>query len=195
MDIDNLQDSETPSRRPLSPIARPIPVDHELLEVRSGSSLHHKRHSLASDSDYQLPAPHPLPLNEIARPPKSRSSASAPKRISTATRTSIPLNMLPSAPASPPTPAPSPTPFQRQLSWAEAGPDEDSFLRDTRTRFCRMTDSERQRFLAEVLNMCTSNQLSFVSHFVSPRLKKDPFEHLPDELCLRVRILECSLYI
>lgn len=34
--------------------------------------------------------------------------------------------------------------------------------------------------------MCNSNQLSFVSAFVSPRLKKDPFEHLPDELCLKV---------
>lgn len=34
--------------------------------------------------------------------------------------------------------------------------------------------------------MCNSNQLSFVAHFVSPRLKKDPFEFLPDELCLRV---------
>lgn len=188
MEIDEPQDNDTTSRRPLSPIARPIPVDHELLEVRSGSSLHHKRHSVAVDSDYQLPAPHPLPLNDVSKSSKPRSTASGPRRISTAARTSIPLSMLPSAPASPPTPAPSPTPFQRQLSWAEAGPEEDSFLRDTRGRFLRMNDSERQRFLAEVLNMCTSNQLSFVSHFVSPRLKKDPFEHLPDELCLRVRI-------
>jgi hypothetical protein len=37
--------------------------------------------------------------------------------------------------------------------------------------------------------MCDSTQLSFVHHFVSPRLKKDPFEHLPDELCLRVSLL------
>lgn len=35
--------------------------------------------------------------------------------------------------------------------------------------------------------MCDSNLLSFVHQLVSPRLKKDPFEHLPDELCLRVR--------
>ena len=34
--------------------------------------------------------------------------------------------------------------------------------------------------------MCDSQLLSFVMSFVSPRLKKDPFEHLPDELCLRV---------
>lgn len=45
--------------------------------------------------------------------------------------------------------------------------------------------------------MCNSNQLSFVSAFVSPRLKKDPFEHLPDELCLKVSFnmpLMCIVY-
>ncbi|KAK5077951.1 hypothetical protein LTS08_003207 [Lithohypha guttulata] len=178
MDLDEQPESDI--LQPISPVARHIPVDHELLEIRSGSSQHHKRHSIASDSDYQLPAPHPPPTT------KSRPSTSGSRRISTAVHPVLPINMLPSAPASPPTPAPSPTPFQRQLSWAEAGPDEDAVLRDTRHHFLRLNDSQRQRFLAEVLNMCTSNQLSFVSQFVSPRLKKDPFEHLPDELCLRV---------
>jgi len=49
-----------------------------------------------------------------------------------------------------------------------------------------MTDAEKQRLLAELLNMCSSQQLAFVQDFVSPRLKKDPFQYFPDELCLRI---------
>lgn len=171
---------------PLSKNARSLLIDRDLLEDAASSSRHTKRHSVASDSDYQLPAPHPIPMSSTR--PRPIPTSTGPKRIPTSIRSAIPINMLPSAPASPPTPAPSPTPFQRQLSWAEAGPDEDSFLRDVRHNFAMMGDSQRERLLAEVLNMCTSNQLSFVSHFVSPRLKKDPFEHLPDELCLRVGV-------
>src|SRR5690606_22228104 len=52
--------------------------------------------------------------------------------------------------------------------------------------FSRLDSSEKQRFLAEVLNLCDSHQLSFVMNYVSPRLKKDPFKVLPHELCLRV---------
>ena len=98
----------------------------------------------------------------------------------------IPHILLPSAPASPPTPAPSPTPHERAPIWNNAGEDEDAFLRDTRSRFIDLDGSERQRFLAEVLNLCNVQQLSFVKRFVSPRLKKDPFSFLPSELCLRV---------
>lgn len=47
------------------------------------------------------------------------------------------------------------------------------------------------RLLGELLNLCDSQELSFVAEFVSPRLKKDPFMVLPTELCLRVR----SVYI
>ena len=43
------------------------------------------------------------------------------------------------------------------------------------------------RLLGELLNLCDSQELSFVAEFVSPRLKKDPFMVLPTELCLRVR--------
>lgn len=180
MDVDEQAENGISSPRPLSPLPRPLPFDHEILEEQAGSSRHHKRLSIASDSDYTVSGTQPHSVG------RSRPSISGPKRIPTAVRTALPMNMLPSAPASPPTPAPSPTPFQRQLSWAEAGPDEDSVLRDTRHNFLMMGESQRQRFLAEILNMCTSNQLSFVAQFVSPRLKKDPFEHLPDELCLRV---------
>lgn len=52
--------------------------------------------------------------------------------------------------------------------------------------FADMTDTEKQRLLAELLNMCNSQLLGFVQEFVSPRLKKDPFAMFPDELCLRV---------
>lgn len=96
-------------------------------------------------------------------------------------------NLLPSAPASPPTPAPSPTPqIHRLPTWSTASESEDAFLRDARPHFSRLDSQERQRFLAEILNLCDSQQLSFVLNYVSPRLKKDPFKSLPNELCLRV---------
>ncbi|KAI9691736.1 MAG: hypothetical protein M1822_007808 [Bathelium mastoideum] len=99
----------------------------------------------------------------------------------------IPGNLLPSAPASPPTPAPSPTPTQRAPDWSTAAEHEDhGVLREMRARFADMNDGEKQRLLAELLNLCNSQQLAFVHDFVSPRLKKDPFTTLPTELCLRI---------
>lgn len=59
-------------------------------------------------------------------------------------------------------------------------------IRDVRNQFADMTDTEKQRLLAELLNMCNSQQLGFVQDFVSPRLKKDPFTTFPDELCFTV---------
>ena len=52
-----------------------------------------------------------------------------------------------------------------------------------------MNRAERMRLLGELLNLCDSQELSFVAEFVSPRLKKDPFMVLPTELCLRVRFV------
>ena len=49
-----------------------------------------------------------------------------------------------------------------------------------------MNRAERLRLLGELLNLCDSQELSFVAEFVSPRLKKDPFLVLPTELSLRV---------
>ncbi|KAI9734550.1 MAG: hypothetical protein M1834_002151 [Cirrosporium novae-zelandiae] len=100
----------------------------------------------------------------------------------------LPHPLLTSAPASPPTPAPSPTPHQRAPTWTTAGEEEDDFLRYARTHFRHLDREERERFLAEVLNLCDNHQLSFVHHFVSPRLKKDPFQVFPNELCLRVLV-------
>ena len=155
-------------------------------------SMSHRRAS-SVDIDHDYPAPRPIaqviPSN-TARSSRSRNSIShpLPKPLTTQNRNnaSIPHNLLPSAPASPPTPAPSPTPFQRAPSWTSAGENEDSFLRDARVHFSMLNTAERQRYLGELLNMCDSQILSFVHHFVSPRLKKDPFAYLPNELCLRV---------
>jgi F-box and WD-40 domain protein CDC4 len=62
--------------------------------------------------------------------------------------------------------------------------------------FADMNDAEKQRLLAELLNLCNSQQLAFVQEFVSPRLKKDPFTTCPDELCLRVSAkTNCSPYL
>lgn len=117
----------------------------------------------------------------------SRSAAPRPIITPTSPLTStIPHNLLPSAPASPPTPAPSPTPTQRAPDWSTAAEHEDSQIKNTRVQFSEMNRAERLRLLGELLNLCDSHELSFVAEFVSPRLKKDPFMVLPTELCLRV---------
>nr|POE79893.1 isoform b of f-box/wd repeat-containing protein sel-10 [Quercus suber] len=125
----------------------------------------------------------------------------------------IPGNTLPSAPASPPTPAPSPTPMQNAPDWSTADPNEDMGdmdldntqqtmtdhasttsstrgygfgYRHMRAMFADMENDERQRMLGELLNMCDGKLLGFVANFVGPRLKRDPFSVLPNELCLRI---------
>ncbi|CAZ80235.1 unnamed protein product [Tuber melanosporum] len=132
--------------------------------------------------------PRPGRLSGASRRPEAITH-SHPRPLPTPTRPIVsPLqNLLPSAPASPPTPAPSPTPqIHRLPTWSTASESEDAFLRDARPHFSRLDSQERQRFLAEILNLCDSQQLSFVLNYVSPRLKKDPFKSLPNELCLRV---------
>jgi F-box and WD-40 domain protein CDC4 len=119
-----------------------------------------------------------------ARKPSRMSRSGAPRPIITPTSplsSTIPHNLLPSAPASPPTPAPSPTPTQRVPDWSTAAEYEDSHIKSIRAR------------LGELLNLCDSQELSFVAEFVSPRLKKDPFMVLPTELCLRVSSLSCHM--
>jgi hypothetical protein len=151
----------------------------------------HRSSAADIDSDYTLSQPTPLHISpDASRSARSRHSMSHTqnkRRSSNRAISGMALNILPSAPASPPTPAPSPTPYSKPLSWTSAGENEFSFLRDARGHFSSLNLEGRQRYLAELLNMCDSQTLSFVQNFVSPRLKKDPFEHLPDELCLRVR--------
>lgn len=93
---------------------------------------------------------------------------------------------LTGSPPPPPTPAASPGPSHYQPDWSDAADDEDFFLAKVRQHFKNCSGPQRTRVLADLLNLCTSQQLSFVHQFVSPLLKKDPFTSLPDELCLRV---------
>ncbi|KAF4624792.1 hypothetical protein G7Y89_g13374 [Cudoniella acicularis] len=92
-------------------------------------------------------------------------------------------------PPPPPTPAASPGPDHPQPDWSEAGDQEDLFLSKIRHYFKNSSPPERTRILADLLNLCTSQQLSFVRQYVDPLLKKDPFTSLPNEICLR--ILSC----
>ncbi|KAJ5281217.1 hypothetical protein N7478_006589 [Penicillium angulare] len=100
--------------------------------------------------------------------------------------TPIPANLLPSAPASPPTPAPSPTPHQRPPEWLSSDEEESAFLLNLRIHFSTLSNARKQKLLEGILDVCDSQQLSFVSSYVGPRLRKDPFSVFPNELCLRV---------
>ncbi|KKZ66302.1 F-box and WD-40 domain-containing protein CDC4 [[Emmonsia] crescens] len=140
-----------------------------------------------SDDNSSAALPSVSTRRRSANSSATSSVHSHPKPLHTPNKSITPLhNLHPSAPASPPTPAPSPTPHQRAPSWQSAGEDEDTFLRDARQHFNLLGRAEAQRFLAEILNLCDNQQLSFVYHLVSPRLKKDPFNVLPNELCLRI---------
>jgi hypothetical protein len=99
------------------------------------------------------------------------------------------FDKLTGSPPPPPTPAASPGPSHCQPDWSDAADDEDFFLAKVRQHFKNCSGPQRTRVLADLLNLCTSQQLSFVHQFVSPLLKKDPFTTLPNELCLRVSIL------
>ncbi|KAI5304188.1 hypothetical protein KEM56_006756, partial [Ascosphaera pollenicola] len=145
---------------------------------------------------------HPQSTNNPFPTPASKSNNMIP-------------NLEAAAPASPPTPAPSPTPIHRRpdlgftngdvsglpdfLAWQKPGmrqemtdadeeaDDMEAFIRSARSYFAGLCNvRDRRRFMAEMLELCDNQLLSFVSDFVSPRLKKDPFSMLPNELCLRV---------
>ena len=99
----------------------------------------------------------------------------------------IPNPLLPSAPASPPTPAPSPTPHHRSATWNHPNDDqEDSVLRDASYAFSRLTIGGKETWLASIVDTFDTHLLNYVHQLVSPRLKKDPFQTLPNELCFRV---------
>lgn len=90
------------------------------------------------------------------------------------------------SPPPPPTPAASPGPSNSRPDWKSADETEEAYLATIRQYFVKCNSAQRGRLLSDLLNLCTSQQLSFVHQFVSPLLKKDPFTTLPDELCLRV---------
>lgn len=129
----------------------------------------------------------------VNRKPRRRSmlGRSRPRSIRSSCgpmNSTIPHNNLPSAPASPPTPAPSPSPLARLPDWSTADETEELSNRNIRAIFKDATIAEKERILSELLNMCDSRQLQFVHDFVCPRLKKDPFTTLPNEICLRVSL-------
>lgn len=105
----------------------------------------------------------------------------------------VPNPLLPSAPASPPTPAPSPTPMS---VWNNSVVEvEESFLRDFRLVFGRLDVQSKEAWLESIVDTCDNHLLSHLHHLVSPKLKKDPFEVLPNELCFKVtRHTNKSLY-
>ncbi|KAI1911999.1 hypothetical protein LOZ61_003540 [Ophidiomyces ophidiicola] len=118
--------------------------------------------------------------------PAMRSSSSSSGRSKTHSTPALLHNLPLSAPTSPPTPAPSPTPHQRGPSWQTGLDDDDLFIRDTASQFSLLGRVDRQRFLAELLNLCDNQILGFVHQLVGPKLRKDPFQYLPNELCFRV---------
>lgn len=186
-----------PQQRPVS-----MPVDYDLdgtMNVQhvkpSSSRLYTRRQS--KPRPMQTPTGPSMPINIPTNP------------------SVIPGNNLPSAPASPPTPAPSPSPRRHAPDWSTAAVHEDLGIcedsdsddvgssstlhfkngsrgsmglgyRHMRSLFADMDNEERKRMLAELLNMCDGKLLGFVAGFVGPRLKRDPFGVLPNELCLRV---------
>ncbi|KAI5202155.1 WD40 repeat-like protein [Aureobasidium subglaciale] len=182
------------TQRPLS-----MPVEYDA-DVASGSEArifaqrHHK--------------PQPVVSRPSARSISS-SSTSVPIPIPSNPNV-IPGNLLPSAPASPPTPAPSPSPGRRLPSWASTatpsldlnmaddgdsddgdsqsnfGVDKSLRFRHMKTIFSDMDIDERKRILTELLTNCDGKLLGYVANFVAPRLKRDPFGVLPNELCLRI---------
>lgn len=145
----------------------------------------------ATMSSYPM-SRHTIYNSNSARKSRRKSALQRPRPRSIRTpssplNTNLPNNNLPSAPASPPTPAPSPSPQRRLADWSTADEDEESLIRDYRAAFSEASKDRRERMLAEILNLCTSRDLTFVHDFVCPRLKRDPFAELPDELSLRVR--------
>ncbi|RMX90377.1 hypothetical protein D0869_00200 [Hortaea werneckii] len=178
---------------------------HSQIPAEKQARYYASRHGKASASQHR-----PRPMNAPPAP-SITSIPTMPMPIPTNPNV-IPGNTLPSAPASPPTPAPSPTPMQRGPDWSTADPDEDlgdidldetltdrasttsstrggpgSFgFRHMRAMFADMDNDERERMLAELLNMCDGKLLGFVAGVVGPRLKRDPFAVLPNELCLRI---------
>lgn len=139
----------------------------------------------------------PSPVIVGPRTSRRKDSIQHPKPPLTP-NTSVPTSMpqtisnplLPSAPASPPTPAPSPTPHQRSSVWlAPSEDEEDPRLRELKLAFSHLDQAEKFKWLASLIDVCDNHSLSFLHHLISPKLKKDPFKILPNEICFKVSLV------
>lgn len=137
----------------------------------------------------------PAPVAIGHRPSRRKDSVQHPKPPLTPSASSsmpqpIANPLLPSAPASPPTPAPSPTPHQLSpTTWQLSNLDdaEEPILEEARRAFLRLSASAKEDWLRSLVEICDNQSLSFLHQIVSPKLKKDPFKMLPNELCWKVR--------
>ena len=163
-----------------------------------GSRTHGHARMPSVDSDHEMPmharrpsAPQSLGHHRLSRRKESMQHAH-PKPPLTPNSSTIPQSMpnplLPSAPTSPPTPAPSPTPHQRSpTTWLPCLDEtEDSILEEARHIFGRLNAVAKESWLRSLVDMCDNHSLSFLHQIVSPRLKKDPFQALPPEICYKV---------
>ena len=164
--------------------------------MRRANSRSHSR-SISFGSENEMSAhvrPSPAPVSVLQRGSRRKDSLQynhpnpplTPNTISASTPQNIP-NLQPSAPASPPTPAPSPTPHQRAPVFYNAPPEiEDPTMAEALLLFSRLNVTSKETWLASMVDVCDNQSLSFLHHLISPRLKKDPFGTLPNELCFKV---------
>lgn len=160
------------------------------------------RDAAAGDHENMIPRSVPHSLTDMPSDNNTSSHNHHPKPLPTPNKSASPLpsNLLPSAPASPPTPAPSPTPHHTVSNWqstlggggggggheVDDEDEDDSLLLKAQINFSSLGSAQKQKFLVDILNLCDNQQLSFISSFISPRLRKDPFLAFPNEICLRV---------
>lgn len=157
--------------------------------------------SSAMDSDDEIYANSRLPLAPVTNRQTSRrkdvmrhSHPKPPLTPNTGVPSSMSNPLLPSAPASPPTPAPSPTPQSRTPMWRSPAEDHyDSIVRDASLTFSRMSVHAKEAWLAAVVDTFDNHLLNYVHQLVSPRLKKDPFRTLPNELCFKVAMTALTI--
>ena len=64
--------------------------------------------------------------------------------------------------------------------------DTDATLAELNMAFSRMSVKAKEYWLTGIVEGFDNHLLNYVHQLVSPRLKKDPFQTLPNELCFKV---------
>ena len=62
----------------------------------------------------------------------------------------------------------------------------EPMLREFCALFGSLSVHAKEQWILGIVNMLDNHMLAHVKHLVSPRLKKDPFTVLPNELCFKV---------